>query len=233
VTARARIPSGCVRTLSQRVVPVTALFAAFVLAAGSVAVTAGPAGARDRSRTSLLFSLSGTDATMTPVAGSPGRYDLALTGADPWVVWFADRPVRRSGVIGLSRLAAQWDAGAPFALDPPNAAVVLHAPTGGTDTLVVTIRSLRADPAARVVTARVRVLGAAQAEALTGPLAFHGGRHDPLGVPSALGAVSVFIDPELSGGGGSGGPGGVLGDSWGTGGNGGNGGNGGAGGAGY
>jgi len=200
------------------------------LAATATVSLVDPVSAKARSRPSLLFALSGAEATMAPVAGSPDRYDLALTGADPWVVWFADRPVRRSGVVSLSRLAAQWDAGASFAVDPPNAAIVLHAPTGGTDTLVVTIRSLRADPAARAVTARVRVLGAAQADALTGPLAFHGGRHDPLGVPSALGAVSVFVDPELSGGGGRDGPGGVLGDSWGTGGNGGIGGNGGHGG---
>jgi hypothetical protein len=219
-----RVPFPGVRSPPRRVVRLVVPLVALVLVVGSVAASAGPAGARDRSRTSLLFSLSGADATMTPVVGSPGRYDLALVGADPWVVWFADRPVRRSGVVGLSRLAAQWDAGAPFAVDPPNAAVVLHAPTGGTDTVVVTIRSLRADPGTRSVTARVRVLGAAQADALTGPLAFHGGRHDPLGIPSALGAVSVFIDPELSGDRVSGGPGGVLGDSWGTGRNGGAGG---------
>ncbi len=206
-----------------------------VVAVGGASVgTAGPAAARGRDRVSMLFSLSATGATMVPVAGAPGRYDLGLTGVDPWVVWFADRPTRRSGVVSLARLAAQWDAGAPFATDPPNAAVVLHAPTAGTDTVVVTIQSLRSDPAARAVSARVRVLEATRADALGGPLAYHGRRHDPAAIPAALGPVSVFVDPEVAapavagGSGGNGGRGGLLG----PGGFPGNGGNGGAGGAG-
>ncbi len=215
-------------------VRVLAALAVATTVGGAAVGTAEPAAARGRDRVSMLFSLSATGATMVPVAGAPGRYDLDLTGVDPWVVWFADRPARRSGVVSLARFAGQWDAGAPFATDPPNAAVVLHAPTAGTDTVVVTIQSLRSDPAARGVSARVRVLEETRADALVGPLAYHGRRHDAAAIPAVLGAVSVFVDPEVTapsvagGSGGSGGRGGLLGPG-GFPGNGGNGGPGGSG----
>lgn len=215
-------------------VRVLAALAVATTVGGAAVGTAEPAAARGRDRVSMLFSLSATGATMVPVAGAPGRYDLDLTGVDPWVVWFADRPARRSGVVSLARFAGQWDAGAPFAADPPNAAVVLHAPTAGTDTVVVTIQSLRSDPAARGVSARVRVLEETRADELVGPLAYHGRRHDAAAIPAVLGAVSVFVDPEVTapsvvgGSGGSGGRGGLLGPG-GFPGNGGNGGNGGSG----
>ena len=181
----------------------------------AVVVLVGPASAGKRSRMSLLFTVSGAAATMTPVAGSTDGSTLTVTGADPFVVWFSDRPVRRSGVASLAWFADQWGRGNPFAADPPNGAIVLHTAVGSTDTVVVELRTLRADPAVRTVTADVRVLGEEEADELTGNLAFHGARHDASAIPAQLGAVSLFVDPEIAyhygrtADGGNGGPGGA------------------------
>ena len=182
--------------LRRSLVLVVVLAAAVALLAGLPGL-AGPAGAKSRAKASLLFTLSGAGATMTPIAGTTDRYDLTVTDADPYVVWFTDRPQRRSGVEPLAVFSAQWDAGRPFASDPPNGAIVLHAAAGATDTVVVELLTLRADAAARTITAAVRVLGVEEAQQLSGNLAFHGSRHDPVNVPATLGAVSVFVDPEI------------------------------------
>lgn len=163
------------------------------------------------SRLSLLASVSGEAATMTPVAGTADRYTLTIADTDPSIVWFTDRPARQSGVATLERFAAEWAPGGPFATDPPNAAIVLHATVGTTDTIVVELSTLSADATSRTITSEVRVLSRTETNELTGNLAYYGQRDDPTGIPARLGAITLFVDPgPVTTSGGNGGSGGLF-----------------------
>lgn len=209
VRGSAPVPSAAMRT--RRFVVAIAVVALVAVVAVVVAVFGFSDRSSADSRLSLLATVSGEAATMTPVPGSTDRYTLTVTDADPAVVWFTDRPARQSGVATLERFAAEWRPGEPFATDPPNAAIVLHATAGTTDTIVVELQTLSADAAARTLTAEVRVLSQTEANQLTGNLAYHGQHHDPTGIPARLGAITLFVDPgPVTTDSGNGGRGGLL-----------------------
>ena len=66
------------------------------------------------------------------MAAESARIDgerLVLSGLDQSVIWFTDRPVRRSGRASTEVFIANWPVGDDsFAVDPPNAVLV-----GGND----------------------------------------------------------------------------------------------------
>ncbi len=83
--------------------------------------------AADAERFSLMWTLR-ADSVWTERDGSTTR--LVLRGPDRDVLWFADRPVRKSGRITMARFVAAFD-DPQFRKDPPNAAVtVAHDPGG-------------------------------------------------------------------------------------------------------
>jgi hypothetical protein len=146
------------------------------------------------SEPTVLFSLT-SDAMHFE---NPSGMDVTLVmeGVDPRAVWFTDRPVRDSGAITTERLAAEWDEGASFQADPPNAALVLHEPVKVgdtvTDTMVAEIRDASYDPESATFTADLRVLSD-EATDVEGNLAEHGRNHD-VAWPDRAGAASLFID---------------------------------------
>lgn len=147
---------------------------------------------------SYLFSVTSSSARLEPGNGGAVRtVTLTMSDTDLHTVWFTDRPDRDSGVMTTSELADRWAPGSQFAVDPPNVALVLHAPTGGVDTVVATMRRPAFDPTTRTLTAELDVLSVEEATGLAGPV---GRRHDgallPAGVVEAS-AVSLFIDPEV------------------------------------
>lgn len=183
--------------LRRPIVIVAAVALVVVIAAAAIVGFSRSSSAR--SQLSLLFTLSGEASTMIPVSGSTDRYTLAVTGVDPAVVWFTDRPARETGAATLDWFAAQWAPGAPFAADPPNAAMVVHVVADTTDTIVIELQSVSVDAAARTLTARVRVLGSLEADALSGVLDLYGQRHDPNAIPVRLGGITLFVDAETVG----------------------------------
>jgi hypothetical protein len=65
---------------------------------------------------------------------------LRLVNLAPQTVFFADRPVRMAGHIGMPAFLEEWTNKAGpdnFAADPPNATLSVYEPGAGTNTLVV------------------------------------------------------------------------------------------------
>jgi hypothetical protein len=122
---------------------------------------------------------------------------LVMEGVDPHAIWFTDRPVRKSGAITTSKLAAEWADGGTFDKDAPNAALVLHEPKkvddGVTDTLVAEVQDAVYNPENKTFRAQLKVLTDEEADNSEGNLAAHGDNHD-VAWPSEAGAVSLFID---------------------------------------
>jgi hypothetical protein len=140
----------------RRVVAVAAAFAALAAVPGGAAAAKGDA---------ILYAVDARDARL---AGAT----LTLPAATR-VTWFTDRPARRSGATTLRRLVGVW-AASGFAVDPPNAALIL-AGADGVRTHVVELRRARLD-GRRVAFGLRRVPDANEAgHADTHPLA--GGRY--------------------------------------------------------
>jgi len=88
---------------------------------------------------SWLFSHTASAGSL--VKKSDGGYTLTLTGIDPHVMAFTDRPVRDSVILPATQLIEQWPA--LFADSPPNAVLVEHNPRGNTDSVVLTLSNPR------------------------------------------------------------------------------------------
>lgn len=154
-----------------------------------------PSAKPDAEKVSLLYSVTGGDATMRLLPGSGDRYAFTLKKADPRTVWFSNRPARHSGTLPTDGFVTEW-AGFGFQADPPNVAITAHDPSGGFDTFVAVMRN----PTYKNGTLRatMQILSEEMANDLTGNLARHGDNHDADGIPADLGAVSIFID-DVSG----------------------------------
>ena len=96
--------------------------------ASTPATTAAADAAAGKAAPSYLFSFYGTDATVTPVAGSEVAYNVSVPvdAASTQVAWFTDRPKRDAGLMTLSDFAALWTEGGEdsFKADPPNVSIV-------------------------------------------------------------------------------------------------------------
>jgi hypothetical protein len=81
-----------------------------------------------------LFSFYGTNATVTPVAGSKMAYDVSVPvdAASTEVTWFTDRPNRDAGTMSFEALASLWtkEGKDSFTADPPNVSIVFGSGKG-------------------------------------------------------------------------------------------------------
>ena len=155
---------------------------------------AGPAAAASDDQLSLLFALSAESAVVTPVKGTAHQFRLRLRGVDEHTVWFSDRPKRDSGVWPTKMFTRAWDKGGTFRQDPPNIAMVLHEPVGGTDTVIAVMTRPRYFPKKDELRARLHVLTEEEADTVNGRMGTHARRHDPLATRLRADRVSLFID---------------------------------------
>ena len=77
----------------------------------------------------------------TLVKKSDGGYTLTLTGIDPHMMAFTDRPIRDAVIVPAGELIVNWPN--LFADSPPNAVLVEHNPKGNTDSVVLTLTNPR------------------------------------------------------------------------------------------
>jgi hypothetical protein len=91
---------------------------------------------------------------------------LTLTGLDPHIVCFTDRPQRRAGTVPTPRFLDGWGKGGVFAGDPPNATLAIFG-DGEVEEAVVVLRNPRLS--GDTLTYEVTVLEGAAARA--GPAA--------------------------------------------------------------
>ena len=100
----------------------------------ATAATAAADAAAEKVEPSYLYSFYGTDATVTPVAGSKVAYDVSVPvdSASTEVTWFTDRPNRDAGTMSFEALASLWTKpGADsFSADPPNVSIVFGSGKG-------------------------------------------------------------------------------------------------------
>ncbi|MGE0067783.1 MAG: pentapeptide repeat-containing protein [Solirubrobacterales bacterium] len=106
---------------SKALVACLAFVTALTLAVGTAALGAPGKGKPRVEKSSLLYVLDAGRGSLRPTA--KGAYKLTLGGLGPDVVWFSDRPARRSGTFPTRGLVDAWK-GFGFLSDRPNAAVV-------------------------------------------------------------------------------------------------------------
>jgi hypothetical protein len=111
--------------------------------------TVKPAKATDK--VSLLFALTSDGGGFEP--GTGGEYTLTLTGVDPHMIVFADRPRRDAAVLDTGTFVDAWDGS--FADAAPNAVLVEHEP--GVDSLVLVLQDPVYDAAAATLRYTVTV----------------------------------------------------------------------------
>jgi hypothetical protein len=87
-----------------------------------------------------LFSFYGTNATVTPVAGSKVAYDVSVPvdAASTEVTWFTDRPIRGAGLMTFAQFAALWteEGKDSFKANPPNVSIVFGSGDGKPKTAI-------------------------------------------------------------------------------------------------
>ena len=133
--------------------------------------------ATDTGGATYLFVLDVPNATARPTATG---YELTLTGLDPRITWFSDRPYRLAGSMPTGELLARWNEFG-FGDVPPNATITIH-PVGGTPRAVPVIVSRpTGDLAGGRLVLELQQLPLADGEAV-----------EPL--PRELGPTSVFLD---------------------------------------
>jgi hypothetical protein len=83
-----------------------------------------------------------------------GKATWRLKLRDPSVLWFSDRPTRRSGLQRVSRFVAAWPA--TFRGAPPNAALLLPSGSAGAHPIAVELTKPRYDRDSGVVSFTLR-----------------------------------------------------------------------------
>jgi hypothetical protein len=138
---------------------------------------------QDSADSSWLFSHTADGGTLE--AQPDGSYRLTLTGIDPHVMAFTDRPVRDTQVIGIQALADAWDE--LFESAPPNVVLVEHNSQGEADSLALELTNpeVRGDS----ITFSAQVLDEEGAQGVSGLV---GTLHSD--VPSTFNEASLFID---------------------------------------
>lgn len=116
---------------------------------------------------------------------SDGSYLLTLTGIDPHVMAFTDRPVRDTQIFGIQALADGWNE--LFESSPPNAVLVEHNAQGEADSVVLVLSNPQVSGDELTFSAQMLTdEAAAEATSLEGTL------HSA--APASFEEVSVFID---------------------------------------
>lgn len=132
---------------------------------------------------SWLFSQSADSGTL--VEQADGSYVLTLSGVDPEVVAFTDRPVRDAAIIDSEGLVQAWPDF--FAGSAPNAVLVEHGPDGQKASAVLTLTRVTSNAdtltfGATLITDKVpRGLDTLAASPNSAP-------------PTSFASVSLFID---------------------------------------
>jgi len=137
---------------------------------------------------SYLFSFYGTDATVTPVAGSEVAYDVSVPvdAASPEVVWFTDRPNSDAGLMTVGEFASLWTEGGKdsFKADTPNVSIVYGSGQGKPSTAIAKMSNTRIveNPSGtgQLLEATMTVATSQEAAVLAkseGPLAAHAKLH--------------------------------------------------------
>jgi uncharacterized protein YjbI with pentapeptide repeats len=154
------------------------------LAATATASAQGP----DQQEVGLLFTQTAPSGTLKPVeGGAADRRTLVLEGVSRQVVWFTDRPARKSGHLPLAGFVSQWP-GYGFVEDPPNAALTVLDASAGQDTVVLTL----GQPRYRAKRDRLRYPAQLEGEA-SGNLSHLEPSRDRR-VPRRFADASLFID---------------------------------------
>jgi hypothetical protein len=113
---------------------------------------------------------------------------LVMAEVDLHTIMFSDRPDRQTRVTDTKWFSDHFND--LFADSAPNAVLVEHRPTGGTDSLVVVVSNPHFDVATHTVTYDIEVLADEDHPDSIGGLANK--LHDR--APTEFGAVSLFID---------------------------------------
>lgn len=163
----------------------TALSLAVALALAPAALAQGPSQPTEHA-IGLLFTETAKGGTLTPVKGTP-RFTLTLHGVARQVVWFSDRPARKSGQIPTGGFARKW-AGFGFSADRPNAALTLLDAASDRDTAVLKLGKPRYLAKTDTIRYSARILDEA-----TGNLSHFESQRDRR-VPRRFGTASLFID---------------------------------------
>jgi hypothetical protein len=158
-----------------------------------LAVAASPAGAVKLRKArvqhiSELYVLTSGGGTLRALPGR--RFAVTLTRVDRNVVWFSDRPARRSGAFPSSGLAAAWK-GFGFVSQPPNAALVYPDPGGDGSTVILELGRARYNARANSISFTARWIDPRTVR--SGNLADHAKVADP--TPNQrFSNASLFID---------------------------------------
>lgn len=168
---------------------------------GSASSTTSEAGTTPQAGDpSWLFVLKAAGGEVEP--GQDGHLAVTLTGLDPTVIGFTDRPDRETGHEAVESFAQRWEE--RFADDPPNAALVATDAGGADETAVVTIETFTlSDPTTArlemsVVTEPTAIADDSALEALVA----NDDPDHPLG--TTLTGVALFVDdaavgPDMTG----------------------------------
>lgn len=156
------------------------------LALGAVLIAGGVWWFTDRddaTEPTWLFSHTADAGTLEEQ--SDGSYLLTLTGIDPHVMAFTDRPFRDTQIIGIQALADGWDE--LFESSPPNAVLVEHDSAGEADSVALVLTSPTVSGDSLTFSAQVLTdEAAAEASSLEGTL--------HAAPPATFEEASVFID---------------------------------------
>lgn len=133
---------------------------------------------------SWLFSHTADGGTLT--SNGDGTYALTMSGIDPKVMAFTDRPDRQTAILTAQDLVDTWPS--MFADSAPNAVLVEHDPSGETDSLVVVLTDPALDGSTMTYTATI-LEDEAHPSSVDGIV--NSPHADP---PSEFADVSLFID---------------------------------------
>ncbi len=165
---------------------VTVLLTLALAIAGASAALAQKSDSPAEHGVGRLITQTAKRGTLTPVRGKH-HLALKLRGVAPQVVWFDDRPARRTGQIPLARFVRSW-AGFGFGEVPPNAALTLLNAADDEDTVVLKLGAPHYKRKTRTVRYPAKLLHRA-----TGNLSHLERRRDDH-VPRHFTAASLFID---------------------------------------
>ncbi len=117
--------------LTLSLVGLTAAIPVTASATTTGTTTAPAAASTQKAPAHLLFIVRSHSAVITE---ADGVYKLTLTGLDPQVLYFSDRPQRIAGQISTTSAISKWSKGPDsFKADHPNA-VFLHSPLSSNHT---------------------------------------------------------------------------------------------------
>lgn len=138
---------------------------------------------QESSTSSWLFSHTADGGTLEEQPD--GSYRLTLTGIDPHVMAFTDRPARDTQIIGVQALTDAWDE--LFESAPPNAVLVEHDSQGEADSLILELTNPEIDGGS--LTFSAQVLNDERAQDVSGLV---GTLHSA--TPNTFNEASLFID---------------------------------------